>query len=263
MDQTVAGTMAVTAFVFAASALPIFLFLKERSVPRLDAADREAVRSAASESFAELRRTLGSLGDFRDFAWLSVCGFLYQCGVSVVITLSAVYAAAVILPDNYQEILALSGLNDSKKLSEKKRDVLAEAIKTYAKAYAVAFSTVEEIEEYNILGAALLAMNRAIAALPVSPDFALIDGNQTKTIKIPCRSVIGGDASILAKTARDAYCRDELDKTYPEYGFAVHKGYGTKAHYAAIEKYGLCPEHRPSFFKKYFEKHAKSPSDIQ
>lgn len=95
MDQTVAGTMAVTAFVFAASALPIFLFLKERSVPRLDAADREAVRSAASESFAELRRTLGSLGDFRDFAWLSVCGFLYQCGVSVVITLSAVYAAAV------------------------------------------------------------------------------------------------------------------------------------------------------------------------
>lgn len=95
MDQTVAGTMAVTAFVFAAAALPIFLFLKERSVPRLDAADREAVRSAASESFAELRRTLGSLGDFRDFAWLSVCGFLYQCGVSVVITLSAVYAAAV------------------------------------------------------------------------------------------------------------------------------------------------------------------------
>ena len=182
-----------------------------------------------------------------------------------------VYAAAVILPDNYQEILALSGLNDSKKLSEKKRDVLAEAIKTHAKAYAVAFCSVEEIEEYNILGAALLAMNRAIAALPVSPDFALIDGNQTKTIKIPCRSVIGGDAkcpsiaaaSILAKTARDAYCHDELDKTYPEYGFAVHKGYGTKAHYAAIEKYGLCPEHRPSFFKKYFEKHAKSPSDIQ
>ena len=85
----------IGAFVFAASALPIFLFLKERSVPRLDAADREAVRSAASESFAELRRTLGSLGDFRDFAWLSVCGFLYQCGVSVVITLSAVYAAAV------------------------------------------------------------------------------------------------------------------------------------------------------------------------
>ena len=180
-------------------------------------------------------------------------------------------SAAVILPDNYQGISELSGLNDSKKLSEKKRDVLAEAIKTHAKAYAVAFCSVEEIEEYNILGAALLAMNRAIAALPVSPDFALIDGNQTKTIKIPCRSVIGGDAkcpsiaaaSILAKTARDAYCRDELDKTYPEYGFAVHKGYGTKAHYAAIEKYGLCPEHRPSFFKKYFEKHAKSPSDIQ
>lgn len=95
MDQTVAGTMAVTAFVFAAAAPPVFIFLKERSVPRLNAADPEAVKSAASESFAELRRTLGSLGDFRDFAWLSICGFLYQCGVSVVITLSAVYAAAV------------------------------------------------------------------------------------------------------------------------------------------------------------------------
>lgn len=175
-----------------------------------------------------------------------------------------VYAAAVILPDNYESLCPeLSGLNDSKRLSEKKREVLAEAIKKYAAAYAIAYSTVEEIEAYNILGAALLAMNRAIEQLAIRPTFALIDGNQTKTIQLPCRAVIGGDgtcpsiaaASILAKTARDAYCRDTLDARYPEYGFAVHKGYGTKAHYAAIEAYGLCPEHRPSFFKNYGKKH--------
>ena len=181
-----------------------------------------------------------------------------------------VYAAAVILPDNYEEIPLLSGLNDSKKLSEKKRDILADAIKQYALSYAIAYSSVAEIEQYNILGAALLAMNRAIEQLNPPPTSALIDGNQTKTIKVPCRAEIGGDgkcpsiaaASILAKTARDAYCRDTLDALYPEYGFAVHKGYGTKAHYAAIEKYGLCPEHRPSFFKKYFEKHPNSAAGI-
>ena len=135
----------------------------------------------------------------------------------------------------------------------------------------MAFCTVEEIEEYNILGAALLAMTRAIENLAVSPDFALIDGNKTPTLSIPCRAEVGGDgkcpsiaaASILAKTSRDAYCRDYLDKTYPAYGFAGHKGYGTKAHYAAIEAYGLCPEHRPSFFKNYRQKHGKAPSDIQ
>ena len=182
-----------------------------------------------------------------------------------------VYAAAVILPDNYANIPELCGLNDSKKLSEKKRDALAEAIKAHAVAYAVAFCTVEEIEEHNILGAALLAMTRAIEGLAVPPDFALIDGNKTPSLAIPCRAEVGGDgkcpsiaaASILAKTARDAYCREVLDKTYPAYGFAVHKGYGTKAHYAAIETYGLCPEHRPSFFKHYRQKHGKDPSDIQ
>ena len=104
-----------------------------------------------------------------------------------------VYAAAVILPDSYADIPELCGLNDSKKLSEKKRDALAEAIKTHAVAYAVAFCTVEEIEEYNILGAALLAMTRAIENLAVSPDFALIDGNKTPTLSIPCRAEVGGD----------------------------------------------------------------------
>ena len=178
-----------------------------------------------------------------------------------------VCAAAVVLPRG----AIIEGLNDSKKLSEKRREALFDEICDKALEYSIAFASVEEIEKLNILNATFLAMNRAISGLGTAPELALIDGNQTKTIKIPCRSVIGGDAkcpsiaaaSILAKTARDAYCRDELDKTYPEYGFAVHKGYGTKAHYAAIEKYGLCPEHRPSFFKKYFEKHAKSPSDIQ
>lgn len=174
-----------------------------------------------------------------------------------------VYAAAVILPENAADIPELAGLNDSKKLSEKKRVLLAEQIKKYAVAYSVAFVEVDEIEKINILNAALLAMNRAIDALSVKPAFALIDGNVTRSITLPCRSVVGGDAkcpsiaaaSILAKTERDAYCVEYLDKLYPEYGFAVHKGYGTKAHYAAVEKYGLCKEHRPSFFKKYFEKH--------
>lgn len=178
-----------------------------------------------------------------------------------------VYAAAVILPDAAVELPELSFLDDSKKLSEKKREFLAGQIKQYAESFCIAYAEVEEIETLNILGAAMLAMNRAIAGLAVKPVFALVDGNCSKTITVPCKTVVGGDAkcpsiaaaSILAKTARDAYCREVLDKAYPQYGFAVHKGYGTKAHYAAVEAYGLCPEHRPSFFKKYFEKHGKNP----
>ncbi len=180
-----------------------------------------------------------------------------------------VYAAAVILPSDGEALAVLDGLNDSKKLSEKKRETLAEKIKEYAVSWSVAYSEVEEIEALNILNASLLAMNRAIEGLSVKPDFAIIDGNQTKGIRIPCRAVVGGDglcpsvaaASILAKTARDAYCRDELDKKYPQYGFAVHKGYGTKAHYEAVDKYGLCPAHRVSFFKKYFKKREKDLSE--
>lgn len=179
-----------------------------------------------------------------------------------------VYAAAVVLPENYESIPELAGLNDSKKLSEKKRESLAVQIKAHATAWSIAYSEVEEIEELNILNASLLAMKRAIETLSVPCAFALIDGNQTKGIPLPCRAVVGGDglcpsiaaASILAKTARDAYCRDELDKMYPQYGFAVHKGYGTRAHYEAVEKYGLCPAHRVSFFKKYFAKKGQSPS---
>ena len=176
-----------------------------------------------------------------------------------------VYAAAVILPENYEEIPELAAVNDSKKLSEKKRDALAEVIKEKALAWCVAYAEVDEIEEINILNAALVSMNRAINGLKVKAEFALIDGNKNMNIEIPSIPVIDGDAlcpsiaaaSILAKTERDRYCYEYLDKEFPEYGFAKHKGYGTKAHYEAVDKYGLCKEHRPSFFKKYFEKKDK------
>ena len=115
----------------------------------------------------------------------------------------------------------------------------------------------EEIEQLNILNAALLAMNRAIDSLGRQPDLALIDGNTTRSIRVPARSVVGGDgrcaciaaASVLAKVTRDRYMR-ELAERYPQYGFERHKGYPTKAHYAAVDMYGLCPAHRPSFFQK-------------
>ena len=149
-----------------------------------------------------------------------------------------VCAAACILPRNLQ----LEGLNDSKKLTEKRREVLFEQIKAQAVSYGIAFATVEEIEELNILGATYLAMNRAIAQLHPTPELALIDGNRNTGIEVPSRS-------ILAKVTRDRYMT-ELDETYPEYGFAKHKGYGTKAHYAALREYGPSPVHRPTFLRK-------------
>lgn len=171
-----------------------------------------------------------------------------------------VYAAAVILPPDIE----IAGLDDSKKLSEAKREALAPIIKEQAVAWSIASATVEEIERLNILQAALLAMHRAVEGLSVMPDFALTDGNQPPVLPMPVGTLIGGDAksasiaaaSVLAKTARDASLR-ELDALYPQYGFAAHKGYGTKAHYAAVDEFGLCPAHRPSFFKKYYEKRGK------
>ena len=168
-----------------------------------------------------------------------------------------VCAAAVILPED----ASLPGLDDSKKLTEKKREALFDEIKEKALAWGVAFASVEEIERLNILNAALLAMNRAIAQLTPRPDLALIDGNTTRDIAVPARAVVGGDgkcaciaaASVLAKVTRDRYMR-ELAAAYPQYGFDKHKGYGTKAHYAAVDEFGLCPAHRPSFFKKYYAK---------
>ncbi len=168
-----------------------------------------------------------------------------------------VCAAAVILPEDCD----LPGLNDSKKLTEKKREALYGQILEKAVAYGIAFSTVEEIEEINILSAALLAMNRAIEKLPQAPDMALIDGNTTRDIKVPARSIVGGDgkcaciaaASVLAKVTRDRLMLD-MAKEYPQYGFEKHKGYGTKAHYAALEEHGPSPIHRMSFLKKFYAK---------
>lgn len=164
-----------------------------------------------------------------------------------------VCAAAVILPDNCE----IEGLNDSKKISEKKRESLFDIIKEKAVAYSIAYGSLEEIEEYNILEATYLAMNRAIEGLNAKADFALIDGNRVpKGIKIPCETVVKGDskscsiaaASILAKVTRDRLML-EYDKKYPQYLFGTHKGYGTKAHYEAIKQHGVCEIHRLSFLK--------------
>lgn len=164
-----------------------------------------------------------------------------------------VCAAAVILPPNCE----IEGLNDSKKLTEKKREALYDVIIEKALAYAVCYGTLEEIEEYNILQATFLAMNRAIAGLSIKADYALIDGNRVpNAIPIDCETVVKGDgrscsiaaASILAKVTRDRLLM-QYDKDYPEYGFAKHKGYGTAAHYAAIKEHGVCPVHRLSFLK--------------
>lgn len=163
-----------------------------------------------------------------------------------------VFAAAVILPAG----LYIEGLNDSKKLTPKKRDALFDTICREAVTYGIASASVEEIDEMNILEADLLAMRRAIAMLSPAADFALIDGNCTKEFTLPVASVVKGDAkscsiaaaSILAKVTRDRLC-EEHDRLYPEYGFAKHKGYGTAAHMEAIRKYGPCPLHRKTFLK--------------
>ena len=164
-----------------------------------------------------------------------------------------VCAAAVILPQNCE----IEGLNDSKKLTEKKREALFDVICAAAVSYGIAFATVEEIEEYNILGATFMAMNRAVAMLDPVPELALIDGNRNTGIQIPSRCIVGGDgkcadiaaASVLAKVTRDRYML-QMAELYPQYGFEKHKGYGTKAHYDAIRAYGPSPIHRPSFLWK-------------
>ena len=163
-----------------------------------------------------------------------------------------VVAAACVLPQG----LYIEGLNDSKKLSEKKREALFEVIKAEAVAYSIASASVEEIEEINILNASMLAMKRAIEGLSVKADFALIDGNVVRGFDIDAVAVVKGDAtspsiaaaSILAKVTRDRMLC-EYDKQYPEYQFAKHKGYGTKIHTEAIKKYGVLPIHRRSFLK--------------
>lgn len=166
-----------------------------------------------------------------------------------------VFAAAVILaPDT-----VIEGINDSKKLTEKKREKLFDEIKEKALYWSIKTASVEEIEQLNILNCAMLAMKRAAESLGVTPDMALADGNKTPQLSCPVQFVIKGDAksqsiaaaSILAKVARDRYMK-EMALKYPQYSFEKHKGYGTKAHYQALDEYGPCEIHRMSFLKKYY-----------
>ena len=167
-----------------------------------------------------------------------------------------VCAAAVILPDG----CIIEGVNDSKKLTEKKREQLFDVIKDTAVAYSIATADEKEIDEINILQATYLAMNRAFRGLSVRPDKALVDGNRDPGLGIPTRTIVKGDAnsmsiaaaSILAKVTRDRFML-EMDKKYPEYQFAKHKGYGTKLHYEMLDKYGASEIHRMSFLRKYYE----------
>ena len=191
--------------------------------------------------------------DFENLAYAK--GYNSVCGVDEAgrgPLAGPVCAAAVILPEG----MLLEGVNDSKKLTEKKREKLFDVITESAVAYSIAFATVEEIEEINILNATMLAMKRAVEGLSVPADFAYIDGNRTPDLKIPSEYIIKGDArsmsvaaaSILAKVSRDRLLL-EYAKLYPEYHFEKHKGYGTKLHTDMIKEFGPTPVHRMSFLK--------------
>lgn len=167
-----------------------------------------------------------------------------------------VCAAAVILPPE----LEIEGLNDSKKLTEKKREALYDIIVEKALAYGIAFASEAEIDEINILQATFLAMQRAVEQLSIKPDLVLVDGNREPALgDLPVKTIIKGDsrsaniaaASILAKVTRDRLML-ELDARYPQYGFALHKGYGTLAHHAALREHGACPVHRQTFLRKFY-----------
>lgn len=197
-----------------------------------------------------------------DFNWLEYeknainNGYQAVCGVDEAgrgPLAGPVCAAAVILPPD----IIIEGVNDSKKLSEKKREALFDVIKEKSVSYSIAFATVDEIEKFNILNATMLAMKRAVEGLDIRADYAMIDGNRLPDLDIPAEYIIKGDAksmsvacaSILAKVSRDRLCYQYAEE-YPQYGFDKHKGYGTKQHREAIIKYGPCPYHRMSFLKK-------------
>lgn len=197
-----------------------------------------------------------------DFNWLEYeqiaanKGYKAVCGVDEAgrgPLAGPVCAAAVILPVN----TIIDGVNDSKKLSEKKREMLFDVIKEKSISYSIAFASIEEIEEMNILNATMLAMKRAVEGLHIKADYAMIDGNRLPNLEIPSEYIIKGDAksmsiacaSILAKVSRDRLCYQYAEE-YPQYGFDKHKGYGTKLHREAIIEYGPCPYHRMSFLKK-------------
>lgn len=183
-------------------------------------------------------------------------GYHHVCGVDEAgrgPLAGPVCAAAVVLPEN----TIIEGVNDSKKLSEKKREALFGVIKAEAVSYSIAYASVEEIESMNILNATMLAMKRAVEGLDVKADYAMIDGNRLPDLCIDSEFIIKGDAksmsiacaSILAKVSRDRLLYKYAEE-YPMYGFDKHKGYGTKAHTAAIKEFGPCPYHRMSFLKK-------------
>lgn len=164
-----------------------------------------------------------------------------------------VFAAAVILPEN----CSIEGINDSKKLTPKKREVLFDEIRAGALSYGIGFATEKEIDSINILQATFLAMKRAFDAMNICPDLALVDGNRMPNLGVETRTIVRGDAlsasiaaaSILAKVSRDRLLC-EIDRIYPQYGFAKHKGYGTAYHVEMLQKYGPCPVHRKTFLKK-------------
>ena len=195
-------------------------------------------------------------GEARAAGFSAVCG-VDEAGAGPL--MGPVYAAAVILPEGCEIV----GLNDSKKLTEKKREALFPIICEKAAAYAVASVDAREIDETDILSARMKAMQLAIDALSVPADYALIDGNRdhgvSAAILTPHRTVVGGDglslsiaaASVLAKVSRDRYVVEVLDPMYPEYQFAKHKGYGTKLHYQMLDQYGPSPVHRMTFLKKW------------
>ena len=185
-------------------------------------------------------------------------GFTTICGVDEAgrgPLAGPVCAAAVILPPHIE----IPGLNDSKKLTDKRRRELYPIIKEQAVAYGIAFASHQEIDEINILQATYLAMERALAQLSVKPDLALIDGNRAKDFGLPVKTVVHGDrlsasiaaASVLAKVTRDDRML-KLAEEYPQYGFEIHKGYGTKAHYEALREHGASPVHRMTFLKKFY-----------
>lgn len=192
-------------------------------------------------------------------------GYALVCGVDEAGAgplMGPVYAAAVILPEKFE----LPGLNDSKKLTEKKREALFPRIQQQALAWSVASVSAREIDDTDILSARMKAMQLAIDGLSLCPDLALIDGNRDRgkyaAVTSPHRCLVGGDglsasiaaASILAKVSRDHYVTEVLDKKYPQYQFAKHKGYGTKLHYEMLDAFGPCAEHRLSFLRKWQEK---------
>ncbi len=165
-----------------------------------------------------------------------------------------VYAAAVILPDDFYS----EEINDSKKLTEKKREALFDVIREHALAYCISSVNVHVIDEINILNATFLAMKQAVEGLVEVPDLVLVDGNRSKGLPVPYECIIKGDsksqsiaaASILAKVARDRYCKEVMAAQYPQYQFEKHKGYGTKLHVERLREYGPCEIHRKTFLKK-------------